>query len=123
MTTKDRPLMPHEPSAWANHFDLISARLGRERYGERGACELHTWREGGPTDYHAVPLFTADQVDAAVAAERERWSQPAFLWPVEMPAEVSRWISAHPPRVVPRDEMQSVKVSGRRSARASGGTP
>lgn len=51
-----------EPAAWANGSDLASAKLGRERYGPHGACELHTWREGGPTDYHDTALYTAEQV-------------------------------------------------------------
>lgn len=71
-----------EPVAWANDANLTSARLGRERYGSRGACELHTWREGGPTDYHAAALYTESQMLESVAAERERCANLAESWPV-----------------------------------------
>lgn len=76
-----------EPAAWANSSDLLSAKLGRERYGAQGACEQHTWREGGPTDYHGAALYTAEQVRKLMAAERERmiadgWRQTRYVAPV-----------------------------------------
>jgi hypothetical protein len=69
-----------EPVAWANHANLISAKIARERKGNVGASELHTWREGGPTDYHGAALITLESAQAWVAAleaaarqeERER---------------------------------------------------
>ena len=47
-----------EPAAWANLGDLISAKNGRERYGNQGAPDMHTWSEGGPSNYHDTPLYT-----------------------------------------------------------------
>ncbi len=53
--------------------------------------------------------LAADHTARAVAAERERWERPAFLWPAAMPDEVARWLSANPPQVLPRAEMQRVE--------------
>ena len=75
-----------EPAAWANNADLISARLGRERYGAHSASELHTWSEGGPTDYHAAALYTEAQMLDRVAAERERCAKI-----VDMPPGTEAW--------------------------------
>lgn len=51
-----------EPVAWANLGDLISAKNGRERYGNQGAPDMHTWSEGGPSNYHDTPLYTRPAV-------------------------------------------------------------
>lgn len=71
MTNDILPVMP-EPAAWANADNLVSAKLGREQYGTAGACELHTWREGGPTTVHSVPLYTEDQVRHLLAEDRKK---------------------------------------------------
>ena len=74
------PPLP-DAEAWANSSNLISARLGRERYGH-GACELHTWREAGPSDYHNTGLYTADQVREYAIAAFSRPAQVAAQQPV-----------------------------------------
>jgi hypothetical protein len=70
-----------EPCAWANHANLISAKIARERKGNAGASELHTWREGGPTDYHGVALCTLESAEtyAAALAEKARQEERAKL--------------------------------------------
>lgn len=72
----DYPPLP-AATGWANKANLVSAHLGRDRYGNAGACELHTWREGGPVDHHTEALYTADQMRAYVDADRKaRGAQP-----------------------------------------------
>lgn len=59
---------------------------------------------------HFHPLYDADQVVQAQMAERELWHLPAFLWSADMPEDVMRWVSAHMPKIVPRCQMQRVKL-------------
>ena len=94
------PALP-EPAGWANHASLISARLGRERYGNAGASEQHTWREGGPAGYHSEPLFTADAmqayareaVSAALAAQADKPAVQAVpLTPDQLADKCEAWL-------------------------------
>jgi hypothetical protein len=67
-----------------------------------------------------MTAYVAQEVARAVVQERMRWEHLAFLWPAAMPDEVASWVSANPPNVVPRDEMQRVEwpnVAGKAPAR------
>ena len=47
--------------------------------------------------------WAEDFAMAQVVIERDRWKNPAFLWPVAMPDDVARWLTKNQPKIVPRD--------------------
>jgi hypothetical protein len=107
---------PHPPlpeaAGWANKSSLITARLGRERYGNAGACEMHTLREGGPTDYHSEAMFTAEQMYAFVDADRATRAAPA------QPAAAPALCSDCPPIGYPTDKTRCDECPRREPDRA-----
>lgn len=84
MTESNTPAVPlPEPMAWLNKDDAHKFRWMRERFQGGGATDLSTARYM-QSDYHSMPLFTADQMRdyaaARVAAERERCALEAERW-------------------------------------------